>query len=256
MKRLTITFLVCAIIVMVLVWATQPEISTARDTYLGEARTQYPGMAGSRIDNCRLCHASYAGGGLINDYGWDWWDGGGDAAAFALVEGQDSDLDGYSNLEEITHWTFPGDASDSPVYTPTNTATPSPTATATPTPTHTPTITQTPTDTPTPTTSPTHTNTPTITQTPTDTLTPTISPTATDTPPATNTPTRTNTPVTTPTATSTPTQTPTPTVTPEPLTVRINFQPDDGICPEDYYMDCGEPYNTHQGPQDDQSYGW
>jgi len=229
MKRIAFTsvILVLVVVAMTLAWATQPEVSTARDTYLGEARTKYPGIVGSRIDNCKLCHISPAGGGMINDYAWDWSDAGGDMDAFGLIEGLDSDDDGYLNIDEITAWTYPGDASDFPVFTPTNTPTPSPTATNTPTPTNTPTITNTPTDTPTPTTSPTSTdtptatNTPTITQTPTDTLTPTASPTRTNTPLVTDTLTPTRTPTATPTATSTPTRTPTPTATVSAYTGRV-----------------------------------
>jgi len=206
MKRgsLALIVLVSLMVAITLIWAAQPEISTARDTYLGEARTKYPGIVGSDIDNCKLCHVTSAGGGLINDYGWDWSDAGGDFGAFGLIEGLDSDADGYLNIDEITDWTYPGDASDHPVYTPT----------ITPTATRTPTDTPTPTASPTKTITPTVTNTPTITQTPTDTRTPTVTPTRTNTPPVTDTP--------TPTRTSTPTQTPTPTGTPPAYTGRVH----------------------------------
>jgi hypothetical protein len=258
MKRIAFTpvMLVAVIVALTLVWATQPEISTARNTYLGQARTKYPGIVGSRIDNCKLCHVSSAGGGFRNNYGSDWWGAGGDLDAFTTIEGLDSDGDGILNGDEITDLTYPGDPSDFPVYTPTSTATPTDTPTATPTPTNTPTstrtptrtptstatptktntptetstptITPTPTDTSTPTASPTTTNTPTvtntptITQTPTDTLTPTASPTSTDTPTPTNTPTNTQTPTNTPTPTSTPTMTPTPTATVPGYTSRVH----------------------------------
>jgi hypothetical protein len=206
MKRrsLMLVVLLSLMVAITVVWAAQPEIITARDTYLGEARSKYPGMVGSRIDNCRLCHVSAAGGGLQNDYGWDWWDAGGDMNAFGLVEALDSDNDGYLNIDEIKDRFYPGDAADHPVYTPTNT----------PTLTNTPTRTRTATASPTTTNTPTVTNTPTITPTPTDTRTPTVTPTRTNTPLVTDTPTPTKTSVTPPTATSTPTRTPTPTATP------------------------------------------
>jgi hypothetical protein len=219
MKRgsLTLILLVSLMVAITWIWAAQPKISTARNTYLGEARTKYPGIVGSRIDNCQLCHVAP---GVPNDYGTDWWDAGGDMGAFGLIEGLDSDADGYLNIDEITDLTYPGDASDHPFYTPTNTPTPTATPTYTPSPTNTPTVTRTPTNTPTATASPTQTNTPTvtntptITQTPTETRTPTVTPTRTNTPPVTDTP--------TPTRTSTPTQTPTPTGTPPPYTGRVH----------------------------------
>ena len=104
MKRgnLASIMLVSLVVAITLIWAAQPEISTARDTYLGEARTKYPGIVGSDIDNCKLCHVTSAGGGLVNDYGWDWSDAGGDFGAFGLIEGLDSDADGYLNIDEIT----------------------------------------------------------------------------------------------------------------------------------------------------------
>ena len=228
-QRMLVAFAAC-IVVVSLLSASQSAVS-ALGSYLDLARSQYAGMVGSRIDNCKLCHVSLAGGGLRNDYGGAWWDAGGNATAFAAIEGQDSDEDGFTNLQEITALYYPGDAGDVPVPTPTSTPTatlpptdtPTPTGTATPTltptttatatlsptQTHTPTVTPTPTDTLTPTASPTQTNTPTTTLTPTHTATPTISPTRTNSPTATNTPTRTATLVATATGTSTPTATPT-----------------------------------------------
>lgn len=204
-KNLTLITLGTICIVATLSWAGQPATSTALHTYLDLARSTYPGIVGSAIDNCRLCHVSPAGGGLKNNYGWDWLDAGNDALAFGVIEGFDSDSDGFPNIEEITAHTYPGDAGSFPVATPTSTATVSPTPTETPTITSTPTETLIPTETSTPTISPTPTNTPTETATATITLTPTETPLVTDTPTATPTEvaTATNTPSPTPTATST-----------------------------------------------------
>jgi len=222
MKRTSLALVILAIasIVLLWVWGVQPSIVTALHAYLEMARAQYPSVVGSDIDNCKLCHFSMAGGGLKNNYGWDWSDAGADPGAFAVIESSDSDGDGHSNLVEIMALTYPGDASDFPVYTPTPTATASPTATDTPTPTRTATQTATPTDTLTPTISPTPTETSTPTSTPTDTRTPTITPTSTETPLVTDTPTPTRT--STPTATSSPTATPTPTSTLSAYTGQIH----------------------------------
>jgi hypothetical protein len=203
----SIALLVSAIVALALCWAAGPLIGMARNTYLGEARAHYPGITGSRIDNCRLCHLSLAGGGQINDFGWDWWNAGGDAAAFNLVEGLDSDADGYTNVEELIALTYPGDASDSPIYTPTSTATITPTPTSTPTTSATPTITQTPMASPTPT------RTATVIGSPTTTRTPSITPTRTASPTHTSTLLFTLTPSPTRTASPTLTATPLATVT-------------------------------------------
>jgi hypothetical protein len=207
-----VAFAACFVVVSFL--SASQSVVSALSSYLDLARSQYAGMVGSRIDNCKLCHVSLAGGGLRNDYGGDWWDAGGDAAAFSAIESQDSDGDGYTNLQEITALYYPGDAGDIPVLTPTSTSTATLTPTETPTPTSTATQTQTPTNSPTATSSPTQTNTPTITQTPTQSPTTTQSPTPTHTATQTNTPVVTNTPTHTATLATTATRTSTPTATP------------------------------------------
>ena len=109
--------------------------ATARQSDMRAARTQYPGIVGSAIDNCALCHVS-ASDFRLDPYGTDWHEAAGD---FGAIEGMDSDGDGYSNIEEITALTYPGKADSAP--TPGASITPStePTATLTAEPTVSPT---------------------------------------------------------------------------------------------------------------------
>ena len=170
-KPWTLATIVLVVTALTLAWAIRPEIGAARNTYLGDARTEYPHIAGTRLDGCKLCHYSPSGGTMLNNYGLDWSWAGADMAAFAAIEGDDSDGDGLSNLAEITDLTYPGDPADhddtpTPTLTITNTPEQSPTPTAT--------LTQTPTPTSTATLTPTATNTPTRTATPTVTVPPTV----------------------------------------------------------------------------------
>lgn len=189
MKRITWAIITIGLIVIgaTLIWAIHPQISAARENYLSLARSRYPGIAGSKIDSCALCHPSAAGGPIKNTFGWDWsdWGGGQDAmTAFASIEAMDSDGDGFSNLAEINAHTFPGDLNDYPVITPTNTPVPSATSTATPLPTNTSVATASPTKTATATNTPQQTvpaTTPTVTAQPTSTQIPGANPTPTAT---------------------------------------------------------------------------
>jgi len=194
-------------VILNLAWAILPQVSAATQAYLGLAHIKYPHIIGSRIDRCVLCHVSESGGILRNAYGDAWQAAGKDYTSFAAIEALDSDLDGYSNLAEITALTYPGNRFDFPVFTPTFTPSPSATPSQTPTRTHTPTQTATPTASATPTHSPT------VTTTPPPTYTPTLSPTPTHTSAPTETP--------TPTRTATPVSSPTPTATLPPYTGRL-----------------------------------
>jgi hypothetical protein len=131
------------------------------------ARTRYPAIVGTRIDNCALCHVS------TSDYGLDAYGRAYNGARrdFGSIESADSDGDGVSNLDEITALTFPGKADDFPSATPTGGATAVSTATATPTLTPSPVP---PVDTATPTASGVPTEIP--TDVPTDVPTPTTEP--------------------------------------------------------------------------------
>jgi len=81
----------------------------AFDSLLTDAVAEYPAIAGTKLDDCALCHT---GGTALNAYGAAY-----DAAGknFGAIESADSDGDGFSNIAEIVALTFPGDASDKPV---------------------------------------------------------------------------------------------------------------------------------------------
>ena len=105
----------------------------------------YPDKAGTKLDQCSTCHAggSYVSGGktttlgscqwchykygydksgditaTLNPYGLAYKAAGRTAAALRSIENADADGDGYSNLQEITALTYPGDASDNPNLVP------------------------------------------------------------------------------------------------------------------------------------------
>ena len=102
----------------------------------------YPDKAGTKLDDCASCHAGntyttksgavvtesvcqychseygYDGSGditkTLNPYGADYMAAGRSVAAFAAIEGLDSDNDTYSNITEINAIRYPGDALDTP----------------------------------------------------------------------------------------------------------------------------------------------
>jgi hypothetical protein len=63
--------------------------------------------------SCAACHTS-GGGSTVTEYGRDFLRGGANYAAFAKIEGKDSDIDGVLNLAEITARANPGDARSTP----------------------------------------------------------------------------------------------------------------------------------------------
>jgi len=63
----------------------------------------------TRLDTCSTCHAEDAES--LNPYGADYGENDGDLEA---IEALDSDGDGFSNQEEISALTFPGDAESMP----------------------------------------------------------------------------------------------------------------------------------------------
>lgn len=102
----------------------------------------YPDKAGTKLDNCNLCHRGgsyinskdkevelgscqwchqtygYDGAGdieeTINSYGAAYKTAGRNAAAASAIDTADSDGDGYTNAQEITANTFPGNDGDHP----------------------------------------------------------------------------------------------------------------------------------------------
>jgi hypothetical protein len=106
----------------------------------------YPDKTGTKLDDCALCHAGntyttksgtvvtesvcqychaeygYDGSGditkTLNPYGAAYMAAGRSIAAFAAIEGLDSDNDTYSNITEINAIRYPGDALDTPAKVP------------------------------------------------------------------------------------------------------------------------------------------
>jgi hypothetical protein len=107
--------------------------------------TAYPAKAGTKLDNCSLCHSGgsyinskdmevvlgscqwchqtygYDGAGEIEDtvnvYGAAYKTAGRNATAVTAIDDLDSDGDGYTNAAEIAANTFPGNAADHPGLT-------------------------------------------------------------------------------------------------------------------------------------------
>ena len=70
--------------------------------YLSQFNKKY-GTSGGKLDSCMTCHQSQAASkDNLNPYGTD----------FGAIEGNDSDGDGVTNLDEINKGTFPGNPSD------------------------------------------------------------------------------------------------------------------------------------------------
>jgi hypothetical protein len=89
-------------------------IVSANNGALVNFNSQYPGN--SFAGSCNICHAGVP---ATNPYGAALKGAGGtgstiSSAQFTAVEGVDSDGDTFTNLQEITAGTFPGDPTDSP----------------------------------------------------------------------------------------------------------------------------------------------
>jgi hypothetical protein len=178
-----------------IVMLAKPTPAQAVSSYSTQARSQYPGITGSALDSCALCHP--AGGSALNPYAQDFANNN---HSFTAIQNLDSDHDGYTNLQEINALTLPGDPASHPGSGPTAT----PTATRTRTPTATSTV------------QPRATATRTVAPTSTSTARPGATPTATRAASATST----ARPGATPTATA---GSPVPSPTPAPSSRRIAF---------------------------------
>lgn len=107
----------------------------------------YPDKAGTKLDNCNLCHSggSYQNSSgksvilgscqwchysygyaephgniddTLNPYGKDYKSKGSNANAVKMIEGMDSDGDGYANAVEIAATRYPGNPNDDPTKVP------------------------------------------------------------------------------------------------------------------------------------------
>jgi hypothetical protein len=69
--------------------------------------------AGGRLDSCNTCHQAGQGPSAetLNPYGTDFAKSNHD---FAVIEPNDSDGDGVTNIDEIKGGSFPGDPADKP----------------------------------------------------------------------------------------------------------------------------------------------
>lgn len=82
----------------------------ANNTYQNYFNSEYP--ASNLVGNCSVCHSS--GAPSLDAYGAAWKNAGRNQSAFAPIENQDSDGDGFTNLEEIREGTLPGSSSSHP----------------------------------------------------------------------------------------------------------------------------------------------
>ena len=94
---------------MALAWV--PEASAdILGQYLLDFKANYSSAVGTRIDQCLICHTNPFGGAR-NPYGTDFEENGHN---FAIIEPFDSDIDRFTNIDEIHNRTFPGEAIDFP----------------------------------------------------------------------------------------------------------------------------------------------
>jgi len=131
---------------LLLLAVSVPGFALAAYHHMGESDAPkflkvYPGKAGTKLDNCALCHCGgtdtingkkttfgscqwchykygYDGSGditaTLNPYGKNYLANGRSEAALRAIEKFDSDGDKYSNIDEITAVRYPGDPTDDP----------------------------------------------------------------------------------------------------------------------------------------------
>jgi DMSO/TMAO reductase YedYZ molybdopterin-dependent catalytic subunit len=96
--------------------------SFAKSTKLDDCALCHPGSPTGRSGSCDYCHQTYGltpphGIVPLNPYGQAYKDAGRSQAAIRSIESVNSDVsanDTYSNIQEITALTFPGDPNDYP----------------------------------------------------------------------------------------------------------------------------------------------
>jgi mono/diheme cytochrome c family protein len=88
-------------------------MANASPVYVTNFGSAYPG-ASSSLNTCMLCHASSGPPGL-NNYGVAF---SSNAHNFQAIENQDSDSDGFNNIDELNAGTFPGDPTSKPAAPP------------------------------------------------------------------------------------------------------------------------------------------
>ena len=93
--------------------------------YLDRFRTTYPATTypeATAIASCSLCHTNVP---TRNPYGMAFAAAG---HSFTSIESADSDGDGFTNIQEITAGTYPGDSNSKPSTPPPDTTAPTVTA--------------------------------------------------------------------------------------------------------------------------------
>ncbi|RME84283.1 MAG: hypothetical protein D6775_05930, partial [Caldilineae bacterium] len=106
------SLIVLALVILAAVDMRQAPVQ-AKSNYLTAFRSTYPGISGSQLDSCAVCHTSIP---ARNAFGADYKSHG---HSFVAIEQLDSDGDGYSNIVEIQALTFPGDPASHPAGNPT-----------------------------------------------------------------------------------------------------------------------------------------
>ncbi|WP_440951710.1 PGF-CTERM sorting domain-containing protein [Methanococcoides sp. FTZ1] len=97
------------VLLLAVILLAGPSVVSAKSSFLSSFN-QYYDTEDSRLDSCAVCHTG-PNGGSLNPYGRAYSESG---RNYASIETRDSDMDGFSNLEEIDALTFPGNANDQP----------------------------------------------------------------------------------------------------------------------------------------------
>ncbi len=106
---ISLSMTVCVVAVMLAFGGT----AYASPEFVGDFTAAYPAAVGSPLANCVLCHIGTPS--PRNNFGLDFADASiGNHTFNAALEAEDSDGDGFTNQEEITALTFPGDDTSFP----------------------------------------------------------------------------------------------------------------------------------------------